>query len=589
MKKKYAFFIVSLWLQSAMNFFHAQVYNMPSNGDNDISTTETVCQGSFFDDGGQAGNYANGSGAFIGSGTTRQITFLPAVPGTKVRVTFTSFNLDDGSLLVAADELTISNSNNNGTFTGTSSPGVVTSIAADGSLVFSFFCGSDDNAAGWEATIDLVGPNLSFPGTYCASGTLAPNWIDGAPLTGGTYGAQPAGLVIDPLTGVINLAGSTPGSYTVGYLQNCYLTSAPITIGAAITQTVSAAICQGGSYTFGSQTLTNSGQYVETFTSAAGCDSTVTLNLNVTVPGTYPANQQICQGQSYSFGPQTLTQPGVYTQQFTTAAGCDSTVILTLTVGNCGVPEATVNLESQQICEGDCINFTDGSTFTPTSWAWTFEGTSITSSSDKNPGLLCFPTAGTYQVSLTVTNQYGSDQTTITITVGTYPSITATGDTTIDMGGIAVLEAEGNGGTIAWVPSENVSCQTLSCDSVHAEPLIPTYYYAQITSPDGCVAEDTVFVNVRFQDVIDLPSAFSPNNDGVNDFLYIKGVGITSCRLTIYNRYGALIYESTNPAQGWDGTYEGKELNTGTFAYVLEYSLIDGTSNVKKGSVSLIH
>lgn len=589
MKKHYSFFILSLFIFVVSGTSYSQVYNMPANGDNDISTTETVCQGNFYDDGGLASNYSNGSGAFLGSGTTRQITFLPSVPGTRVRVTFTSFNLDDGSLFVVADELTVSNSDNNGTFTGTSSPGVVTSTAADGSLVFSFFCGSDDNATGWEATIELVGPTLSFPGTYCASGTLNPNWINGGPLTGGAYGALPAGIVINPATGVIDLGASTPGNYNIGYQQDCYVTGTTITIGAAITQTVSASICQGGSYSFGSQTLTASGQYTETFTSVSGCDSTVTLNLNVTVPGTFPASQQICQGQSYTFGPQVLTQAGTYTQQFTTVAGCDSTVVLTLTIGNCGVPEATVGIQSAQICEGECINFVDGSTFTPTSWAWTFEGTSITSSTDKNPGVLCFPDAGTYEVSLTVTNQYGTDQTTITITVGTYPEITAFGDTTIDMGGVAILGAEGTGGIITWVPDENVSCKTIPCDSVHVNPLIPTYYFAQITSPDGCMTEDTVFVNVRFKDVIDLPSAFSPNNDGVNDFLLVKGVGIVRIHLMIYNRYGALVFETTNLAEGWDGTFEGKELNSSTFAYVLEYDLIDGSSNVKKGSVSLIH
>jgi hypothetical protein len=91
-------------------------------------------------------------------------------------------------------------------------------------------------------------------------------------------------------------------------------------------------ICSGQSYTFGTQNLTAAGVYTNTFTSVGGCDSTVTLTLSIVASYTTPVSATICAGQSYILGTQVLTANGLFTQLFTTSAGCDSTVNLTLTV-----------------------------------------------------------------------------------------------------------------------------------------------------------------------------------------------------------------------------------------------------------------
>ncbi len=100
-----------------------------------------------------------------------------------------------------------------------------------------------------------------------------------------------------------------------------------------ITATRIESICPGGSFTFGSQTLTSAGEYTETFTSVAGCDSTVTLTLNMNPIYSETKTVTICEnGFPYSFGTQSITSTGEYTETFTSVAGCDSTVILTLNV-----------------------------------------------------------------------------------------------------------------------------------------------------------------------------------------------------------------------------------------------------------------
>jgi hypothetical protein len=93
-----------------------------------------------------------------------------------------------------------------------------------------------------------------------------------------------------------------------------------------------AVICSGSQFIFGSQILTAAGVYTETFQSINGCDSVVTLTLTVNPTFNNNDNAQICDGDVYVFGTQNLTTTGVYTEVFNSITGCDSTVVLALTV-----------------------------------------------------------------------------------------------------------------------------------------------------------------------------------------------------------------------------------------------------------------
>jgi len=113
-----------------------------------------------------------------------------------------------------------------------------------------------------------------------------------------------------------------------------------------------AEICDGESFQFGTQTLATSGTFTETFTAANGCDSTVTLTLTVNPTFTTSVSEEICDGESFQFGTQTLTTSGTFTETFTAANGCDSTVTLTLTVN------PTFNLTvNETISFGDTFTF----------------------------------------------------------------------------------------------------------------------------------------------------------------------------------------------------------------------------------------
>jgi len=113
-----------------------------------------------------------------------------------------------------------------------------------------------------------------------------------------------------------------------------------------ITNAISDAICTGDSYTLGTQTLTTGGTYVEVFTTGAGCDSTVTLTLAENPLLTASDAASFCTGNSYIFGTQTLTTGGTYNEVFSSVlTGCDSTVTLVLTEVTAPIAAATNNVD----------------------------------------------------------------------------------------------------------------------------------------------------------------------------------------------------------------------------------------------------
>jgi gliding motility-associated-like protein len=85
-----------------------------------------------------------------------------------------------------------------------------------------------------------------------------------------------------------------------------------------------------------------------------------------------------------------------------------------------------------------------------------------------------------------------------------------------------------------------------------------------------------------------VPTAFSPNKDGINDVLYVRGVCLETLNFLVFNRWGQKVFETTDINKGWDGTFNGQEMNTDVFVYRLEGKTYDGKGFSSKGNVTLI-
>jgi gliding motility-associated-like protein len=104
----------------------------------------------------------------------------------------------------------------------------------------------------------------------------------------------------------------------------------------------------------------------------------------------------------------------------------------------------------------------------------------------------------------------------------------------------------------------------------------------------GC--SDTICANVvtLIKPAVDVPNAFTPNGDGKNDKVFVRGFGIAQMNFKIYNRWGQLVFESASPTYGWDGTYKGVLQPMDAYAYTLIVQYGDGTVVNKKGDITLI-
>lgn len=110
----------------------------------------------------------------------------------------------------------------------------------------------------------------------------------------------------------------------------------------------------------------------------------------------------------------------------------------------------------------------------------------------------------------------------------------------------------------------------------------------------GCVVTDEVVIQVRVFEAFEAPTAFSPNDDDVNDVFVLRaGPEVRRIQqLSVYNRWGGLLYNQNNfppndPSFGWDGTAKGKRVDTGVYVYVVRVEFVNGAARTFSGDLNL--
>ncbi|GEO10317.1 hypothetical protein SAE01_28130 [Segetibacter aerophilus] len=104
----------------------------------------------------------------------------------------------------------------------------------------------------------------------------------------------------------------------------------------------------------------------------------------------------------------------------------------------------------------------------------------------------------------------------------------------------------------------------------------------------GCPDTVCTSLQARTSPLIDVPNAFTPNGDGINDKVFVRGFGITRLAWKIYNRWGALVFETIDRTEGWDGTYKGKVQPNEVYHYVLDVEYSDNSKFQKRGDITLL-
>jgi gliding motility-associated-like protein len=227
------------------------------------------------------------------------------------------------------------------------------------------------------------------------------------------------------------------------------------------------------------------------------------------------------------------------------------------------------------------------------SWA---PGATLNSAVIANP--IATPlTTTTYTVNISTINSLGdtclqTQSTTVYVIDPSLYSLSATADDdTIPEGTSTIIHAiTDTNFTVHWSPVEAVSNPFALNPTVSPEET--TTYTVSILDSTGCprTASVTVYV-VSMQckpDNVFVPNTFTPNNDGVNDVLYVRSNDLMELYFAVYNRWGQMVFETTDIKKGWDGIYKGMSADPAVFAWYLRAKCFNGDELRKKGNTTLI-
>jgi gliding motility-associated-like protein len=160
-------------------------------------------------------------------------------------------------------------------------------------------------------------------------------------------------------------------------------------------------------------------------------------------------------------------------------------------------------------------------------------------------------------------------------------------DTAVVVGQPLQLNASG-GDSYQWTPATGLSNPDIPNPVANLNEDIR--YFLRVSTDEGCVGFDTLNVRVfRTAPDIFVPTAFTPNGDGLNDLLVPLPVGISEYEyFRVYNRYGQLVFSTTEVGKGWDGKISGKDQGSDTFAWYVRGRDYTGKVIFKKGISTLI-
>ena len=356
--------------------------------------------------------------------------------------------------------------------------------------------------------------------------------------------------------------------------------------------------------------------YFVTVTDTKGCSVVTFVNINEpdTLTNSLGAINNICNGDSdgeITSSPLGGTVPYSFnwsnTQTSQTISDLfDGDYIVTVTDDNgCSLIDS-VNLTAPPAIRVDadvtnitCFEGSDGSIVLNTSggqepYEYNFDGEFFTNSNTRT-GL----ETGAYPV--IIMDSQGCTWDSI-IQIGTVPQfqLFAGEDQFINIGDSATLSvtlfnAVGQP-EIIWSSITDIDLSCTECNETIVSPLNTAIYEAYGIDENGCEASDFVQVFVAEIAQIMVPTGFTPNNDGNNDILVVHGkskniTGINS--FTIYDRWGEAVYERTNfdvndRTIGWDGTFRGEEMESGTYIWTLQVQFENGDTDNFQGATTLI-
>ena len=245
----------------------------------------------------------------------------------------------------------------------------------------------------------------------------------------------------------------------------------------------------------------------------------------------------------------------------TTDKSCTDTVQKIITIHPKPTADFTTTITAG--CTPVCLTFTDASSGTINSWEWILGND--TTSNIQNPKT-CYVIPNSYDISLIATNTFGCKDTIkkpnyITVWALPIPDFIANPETTNTLNTeISFTDlSSGNTDNNNWVfyDADSTIGNTIEKETRFTFPVDTGNYPIKLitTSPEGCVDSVTKYIKINPHFAIYIPNAFTPNQDGINDTFFPKGIGIsdTNYTLYIYDRWGEILFISNDKNVPWNG------------------------------------
>jgi gliding motility-associated-like protein len=267
-------------------------------------------------------------------------------------------------------------------------------------------------------------------------------------------------------------------------------------------------------------------------------------------------------------------QSGDYAVEISNASGCTA-ISNTVSISfNAGI-NVSIYAKTLFPCDGDLLFLSTTQNYNQINWTTGEDGIQISVAK-----------SGTYGV--TVVNSGGCTATDeVEITFLPKPFVEAGPDVSSDCVDGIMLNGVGDGVPL-WEPAEGLS-NDYTFD-VRAFPVNTTIYYLTVDN-GSCKATDSLTVDAECSSIY-VPSAFTPNGDGLNDTFNAIGMDLKEFKLMVYNRWGEKIFETDDLSIGWDGKYKGDLSPYGLYVWELEAKDKNGKAmlndNQKRGVVSLV-
>ena len=243
-------------------------------------------------------------------------------------------------------------------------------------------------------------------------------------------------------------------------------------------------------------------------------------------------------------------------------------------------------------CQRDTVNYFHNGANEVNSWKWSFDN--LRTSTLQSPSIL-YSSFGLKQAQLIVSNGVCRDTSTQTIFLDNELKAGFEATNVVCPGDLATFKDTSTGNIVSW----NWNFGNGNSSNLHSPPLqtylppsVTTIVIAQliVTNNLGCTSSAMQKIIVPNNCYIAVPGAFTPNSDGINDYLYpLNAYKAINLLFRVYNRFGQLMFETRDWTRKWDGNFRGQGADPGTYVWILQYINSDTGKKVEqKGTTILI-